>query len=127
MMTETQFIKSVTPSWDDYFMEMLPLVARRSKDPNTKVGAIIVGHDNAIRTTGYNGLCSFIDDSRPERWSREGGEKYFWCEHAERSPRRISCEIARAARLMASSAWVRPGSTVCMQCCVSVSAGAAAA
>ena len=85
MMTETQFIKSVTPSWDDYFMEMLPLVARRSKDPNTKVGAIIVGHDNAIRTTGYNGLCSFIDDSRPERWSREGGEKYFWCEHAERN------------------------------------------
>lgn len=75
----------MTPSWDTYFMEMLPMVARRSKDPNTKVGAIIVGADNQIRTTGYNGLVRGIDDDREERWSRENGEKYHWCEHAERN------------------------------------------
>ncbi|MBI1261280.1 MAG: dCMP deaminase [Rhizobiales bacterium] len=74
-----------TPNWDDYFMSMLPMIASRSKDPDTKVGCIIVGADHTPRTTGYNGLVSGIDDNRPERWSRENGEKYFWCEHAERN------------------------------------------
>ena len=73
------------PEVIDYFMQMLPLIAARSKDPNTKVGAIVVGPDGAIRTTGYNGLVRGIDDDVPERWSRENGEKYYWCEHAERN------------------------------------------
>lgn len=71
--------------WDSYFMGMLPQIASKSKDPNTKVGAIIVGPDHAIRVTGYNGLVRGINDDVPERWSRENGEKYHWCEHAERN------------------------------------------
>ena len=59
------------------------LAARRSKDPNTQVGACIVSEDNIILSTGYNGFpagCS--DDEYP--WEREGeATKYPFVVHAE--------------------------------------------
>ena len=70
-------------SWDEYFMGIAMLAARRSKDPNTQVGACIVSDDNIIISTGYNGMpkgCS--DDIFP--WEREGAEtKYPYVVHAE--------------------------------------------
>ena len=59
------------------------LAAKRSKDPNTQVGACIVDKNNVILTTGYNGFpkgCS--DDEFP--WDREGERtKYPFVVHAE--------------------------------------------
>lgn len=70
-------------SWDEYFMGIAMLAAKRSKDPNTQVGACIVSQDNIIISTGYNGMpkgCS--DDEYP--WDREGAEtKYPFVVHAE--------------------------------------------
>ena len=70
-------------SWDEYFMGVALLAARRSKDPNTQVGACIVDASNVILTTGYNGFpqgCS--DDEFP--WDREGEiTKYPFVVHAE--------------------------------------------
>ena len=72
-------------SWDEYFMGIAMLAARRSKDPNTQVGACIVSPDNIIISTGYNGMpkgCS--DDEFP--WDRTGAEadtKYPYVVHAE--------------------------------------------
>lgn len=70
-------------TWVEYFMGVAMLAARRSKDPNTQVGACIVSPDNIIISTGYNGLpngCS--DDEYP--WEREGEEtKYPYVVHAE--------------------------------------------
>ena len=70
-------------NWDEYFMGVAMLAARRSKDPNTQVGACIVSGDNIIISTGYNGMpkgCS--DDEFP--WEREGEEtKYPYVVHAE--------------------------------------------
>lgn len=70
-------------SWDEYFMGIAMLAARRSKDPNTQVGACIVSQDNIIISTGYNGMpkgCS--DDEYP--WEREGDNtKYPYVVHAE--------------------------------------------
>ena len=43
-------------SWDEYFMGVAILAAKRSKDPNTQVGACIVDKNNVILTTGYNGF-----------------------------------------------------------------------
>ena len=37
-------------SWDEYFMGVASLSAKRSKDPNTQVGACIVSQDNKIRS-----------------------------------------------------------------------------
>ena len=70
-------------SWDEYFMGIAMLAAKRSKDPSTQVGACIVSTDNIIISTGYNGMpkgCS--DDEFP--WEREGEEnKYPYVVHAE--------------------------------------------
>lgn len=70
-------------SWDEYFMGVSLLAAKRSKDPNTQVGACIVSRENVILSTGYNGFpigCS--DDEFP--WEREGkNTKYPFVVHAE--------------------------------------------
>lgn len=70
-------------SWDEYFMGVSLLAAKRSKDPNTQVGACIVSRENVILSTGYNGFpigCS--DDEFP--WDREGKDtKYPFVVHAE--------------------------------------------
>ncbi|MCD8122428.1 MAG: dCMP deaminase family protein [Clostridiales bacterium] len=74
-------------SWDEYFMGVADLSGRRSKDPNTQVGACIVSEDNKILSMGYNGFpkgCS--DDEFP--WSREEGDdpysaKYLYVAHSE--------------------------------------------
>ena len=70
-------------NWDEYFMGIAMLAAKRSKDPNTQVGACIVSSDNIIISTGYNGMpkgCS--DDLFP--WDREGEQtKYPYVVHAE--------------------------------------------
>ena len=70
-------------SWDEYFMGVAKLAARRSKDPSTQVGACIVSEENIIISTGYNGMpkgCS--DDAFP--WDREGEDtKYPYVVHAE--------------------------------------------
>ena len=42
------------PSWDEYFMEITELVAKRSTCLRRKVGAVVV-KDKRILTTGYNG------------------------------------------------------------------------
>ena len=72
-------------TWDEYFMGIAMLSAMRSKDPNTQVGACIVGADNRILSVGYNGFpngCS--DELFP--WARDGEElntKYPYVAHSE--------------------------------------------
>lgn len=72
-------------SWDDYFMGIALFSAKRSKDPNTQVGACIVNPQKKIIGIGYNGFplgCS--DEELP--WSREGSfldTKYPYVCHAE--------------------------------------------
>ena len=74
-------------SWDDFFMGVAKLAAKRSKDPNTQVGACIVSKDNRILSVGYNGTPNGFDDSEFP-WDREGDEletKYLYVVHAERN------------------------------------------
>ena len=47
------------PSWDEYFMEMAELTAKRSTCMRRHVGAVIVNDRHAI-ATGYNGAPSGI-------------------------------------------------------------------
>ena len=51
-------------SWDEYFMSIALLSSKRSKDPNTKVGACIVSADNKVLSLGYNGMPTGVDDNR---------------------------------------------------------------
>lgn len=75
-------------TWDEYFMGVAELSAKRSKDPSTQVGACIVSEDNKILSMGYNGFpmgCS--DDEFP--WGKECetsdpyNAKYFYSTHSE--------------------------------------------
>jgi dCMP deaminase len=80
MIKRTDYI-----SWDEYFMGIALLSAKRSKDPSTQVGACIVNQNHKIISVGYNGMpigCS--DDEYP--WEREGAPldtKYPYVCHAE--------------------------------------------
>ena len=75
-------------NWDEYFIGVAKLSARRSKDPNTQVGACIVSEDNKILSMGYNGFprgCS--DEDFP--WGKEFelidpyNAKYLYSTHSE--------------------------------------------
>ena len=79
------------PNWDEYYLEICRVVGRRSKDPNTQLGCIIVGPAHEIRSTGYNSFPRGIRDDVPERSVRPA--KYLWIEHAERN---AICNAARA-------------------------------
>ncbi|MGA1495217.1 MAG: deoxycytidylate deaminase [Rhodothermales bacterium] len=67
-------------AWDSRFMEMAVLVSSWSKDPGTKVGAVLVGERN-ILATGYNGFPSGIDDNPARYADRE--VKLAYTVHAE--------------------------------------------
>lgn len=72
-------------SWDQYFMGVALLSAKRSKDPNTQVGACIVNTDKRIIGIGYNGFPQKLDDDAFP-WEREGvfsNTKYPYVVHAE--------------------------------------------
>jgi len=69
--------------WNRYFIDMANLVACKSKDRSTRVGALIIGPDKEVRSTGYNGFCRGVNDNIEKRHHRPA--KYLWTEHAERN------------------------------------------
>jgi len=78
------------PSWDSIFMEMAVVFSRKSKDPNTQVGAIVT-LDNRIKACGYNGFPPKCEDKEDNmfNWDRENKDplktKYPFVSHAERN------------------------------------------
>ena len=70
-------------NWKEYFRGIAHQVKLKSKDRYTQIGAVVVGSDNQIVSTGYNSFPRGIDDSVDERQERP--EKYYWFEHAERN------------------------------------------
>lgn len=70
-------------TWDQFYLKMAQQVAQKSKDRSTKVGAVVVGPDNEVRSIGYNGFPRGVNDSVEDRHGRPA--KYMWTEHAERN------------------------------------------
>lgn len=73
-------------TWDEYFMGIAKLSAKRSKDPNTQVGCCIVNEDKKIVAVGYNGMPrGCVDEKFP--WHVKEGKlqetKYAYVVHAE--------------------------------------------
>lgn len=72
-------------SWDETFMAIAIIMSKRSKDPNSQVGACIINEQKRIVATGYNGFPNGIsDDLFP--WEREGNVldvKYTYVCHSE--------------------------------------------
>lgn len=102
---------NIFSGWDEYFMTMVYLIAMKSKDPSSKLGAVIVGKNNEILSTGYNGFVRNVDDEIEERYERP--EKYHWFEHAERNA------IYNAARngISLNDTIMYTNGTPCSDCC----------
>jgi dCMP deaminase len=66
---------------DSIFLAIAETVKLKSKDLSTQIGAVIVGKDNEVLSTGYNSFPRGLDDNLKERQERP--EKYFWMVHAE--------------------------------------------
>ena len=98
-------------NWTEYFLGIAEQVKLKSKDNSTQIGAVIVGGDNEVLSTGYNSFPRGLDDTKEERQERP--EKYFWFEHAERNA------IYNAARvgipLKGSTIYLTSG-LPCMDC-----------
>jgi dCMP deaminase len=79
------------PSWDEYFLEMTKLVAKRSTCLRRSVGAVLV-KDKRILATGYNGAprglkhCIDLGCMR-EKLKIPSGERHELCRalHAEQN------------------------------------------
>lgn len=67
--------------WTLRYFEIAELVSTWSKDPSTKVGAIIVGDKGQIIAQGYNGFPRGVED-RQERYDQRE-IKYKFVVHAE--------------------------------------------
>lgn len=67
--------------WDRRFIELAKHVSTWSKDPSTKVGAVIVDDAHRVVGLGYNGFPRGINDT-PERYA-DREIKYQMVVHAE--------------------------------------------
>lgn len=54
--------------WDLRFLKLAKEISAWSKDPSTQTGAVIIGSNKEILSTGYNGFARGVDDN-PERYS----------------------------------------------------------
>lgn len=77
--------------WDDKWLQMAWMVSTWSKDRGTKVGCVIVGPHQEVRSIGYNGFPRGADDAEVSWHQRP--LKYLATEHGERNA------IYNAARL----------------------------
>jgi len=79
------------PSWDEYFLEMAHLVAKRSTCLRRSIGAVLV-KDKKILATGYNGAPSGLEHCLDIGCLREklgvpSGQRHELCRalHAEQN------------------------------------------
>ena len=68
-------------SWDEYFMGIAEEVSKRSKDPSTKVGCVIVDQKHRPVSFGYNGMVQGADETKMTLTERP--MKYYFVVHAE--------------------------------------------
>lgn len=74
-----------TARWDARFIALCDHIAGWSKEEGKRVGSVIVGPWDEIRSTGFNGFPRGVEDGDITRHDRESGSKYIWSSHAERN------------------------------------------
>ena len=102
------FTSYTVPSFDEIFMKEVYLIASKSKDPTTKIGAVIVKNRHSI-LRGYNGIAEGVKDL-PERMERP--EKYDWMSHAERN----SCYMGAKFGISTDGSTLYTQGIPCVQC-----------
>lgn len=95
-------------------MSMAYLASMKSKDQSSRIGAIIVGPDNEVISTGFNGFPRGVNDYVEKRHERHA--KYLYFAHGERNA------IYAAAKLGISTKGCRlyTQGTPCCGCAVAI-------
>lgn len=101
-----------TDNWLRYLLSVAEAVKLKSKDPHTKIGAVIFNDDYTIISTGYNSFVRGLYDDVPERSERP--EKYDWIEHAERNA--IYNAAREGHRLKGTNLILTPPHFPCIEC-----------
>lgn len=102
-----------TEWWDRYFLGMAKYVSLASKDPSTKVGAVLVDNLKQVVGMGYNGFARGVADTEERLNTRE--IKYSLVVHAE-----VNAILQAGRRARGSVLYVYPSFTlppICHDCC----------
>jgi dCMP deaminase len=73
-MTKKAMTTDDRPTWDETWLGVAALVAKRSRCSRAQMGAVIVSSDQHIVATGYNGPAA--------NWPKQG-QCINWCERAQ--------------------------------------------
>jgi dCMP deaminase len=90
-------------SWDEYFLNIAKDTAKKSKDPSTKCGCVLVDKNNGIICTGFNGLPQCVIDK--EEYLLDRDIKLQIILHAEEN---AFCFVDNSARLIDATVYTWP-------------------
>ena len=102
--------------WDRFFLGMAQYISTASKDPSTKVGAVIVDHNNLVVGLGYNGFPRGVEDT--EERLNDRPTKYSLVVHAEQNAILNAGHRTEGATIYVYPAFGRP--PLCSNCAKSV-------
>lgn len=92
------YFDALNDKWLRRFMALAQHIAQWSKDPSTKVGAVIVNKDRSVLGTGYNGFPRGVKDD-PERYA-DRTKKYPLIVHAEMNALLTAIDVREAALIV---------------------------
>lgn len=78
---QNDLFESALTKWDLRFLSLADFVAQWSKDPSTKIGAVVVRPDKTVASFGFNGFARGVVDSAERLENR--ALKYPLTVHAE--------------------------------------------
>ena len=105
----------IDSKWDIRFMRLAREISSWSKDPSSKIGAVIVNDDRRILATGYNGFPRGIADTEERLNDRE--QKYPRIVHGEMNALMNALYSGVSVKDAAIYVWGLP---VCSECTKSV-------
>ena len=100
------------PKWDRRFLELAKHISTYSKDPSTKVGAIIVDDNHLVVGMGYNGFPRGVEDTEERLNDRE--QKYAMVVHAEANAILMAGGRCKGTTLYVYPSFVLP--PICNEC-----------
>jgi dCMP deaminase len=71
----------MSKNWSERYIHLAKEISTWSKDPSTKVGAVVIGKDGQVLSQGYNGFPRGIQDSKKRFENKK--IKYELVVHAE--------------------------------------------
>jgi dCMP deaminase len=103
----------MSKKWDKRFLELAKHIASWSKDPSTKVGAILVNDQKIVVGMGYNGFARGVHDEKGRYLDRE--RKYKFVVHAEVNAILQAGNNAKGSTLYVFPSFMLP--PICHECC----------